>query len=74
MVHEVNVPRRVDIEEYFVLRAIKDDGICKKVIQEKEFEIMPTLTDIAVFLEESKADFISREVNYRFDGTGLPFR
>lgn len=74
MVHEVNLPREVYVEEYYVLRGISDSGVCKKVIKEKEFQSKPTIEQIALFLEESKADFVSVETNYRFDKLeGLPF-
>lgn len=75
MVHSVNVPRRVDVEEYYVLRGISDNGMCKSVVSEKEFENHPTLSDIAGFLESnSRIDFVSVSTNYRIDGTALPFR
>lgn len=74
MVHEVNLPREVYLEEYYVLRGISDNGACKKVIKEEEFQSEPTLAQIALFLEKSKADFVSVEKNYRFDKLeGLPF-
>lgn len=65
MVHELNLPREVYVEEYYVLRGISDSGVCKKVIKEKEFQSRPTIEQIALF---------SVETNYRFDKLeGLPF-
>lgn len=65
MKHRVNVPREVYVEEYYVLRGIQNCGLVKKVIQEKEFKTRPSIVDIVQFLEESKADFVSEEMNYR---------
>lgn len=74
MIHTTNIMQEVEIEEYYCLRGIADNGICKKVIKEQEFESRPTLSDIALFLESSKADFVSMETNYRFKNSDLPFR
>lgn len=72
--HKVNVPREVCVEEYHVLRGVSSCGLIKKVIQEKEFKTRPTIVDIAQFLEESKADFVSVETNYRLvSDEDLPF-
>ena len=74
MITTTNITKEVNIEEYYVLRGIKDNGMCKKVIKEKEFKNIPTTSDIAQFLESSKADFVSVETNYRFiDCSALPF-
>lgn len=73
MVHSVTVPRRVDIEEYYVLRGIIDDCGIKKVIKEREFSSRLTLADIATFLEDTKAHFCSMENNYRLSDGELPF-
>lgn len=74
MIHTTNIMQEVAIEEYYFLRGIADNGICKKVIKEQEFATRPTLTDIAQFLASSKADFVTLETNYRFVGSELPFR
>ena len=74
MIHTTNIMQEVAIEEYYCLRGIADNGICKKVIKEQEFENRPTLPDIAQFLASSKADFVSMETNYRFIDSKLPFR
>lgn len=73
MIHSVNVPRNVDVEEYYVLRGIIDDGDVKKVIKEREFSSRPTLAEIARFLEETKAHFYSVVINYRLSDGELPF-
>ena len=72
MTHTVTIATQVQLEEYFVLRGIIEVGEKKKVISEKEFDAEPTLTDIAQFLMESGADFVSKVVNYRVSGE-MPF-
>lgn len=72
MTHTLTIPTQVQLEEYYVLRAIKGTGDKKTVIAEKEFEEEPTLTDIAQFLVDSGADFASKVVNYRIGGE-IPF-
>lgn len=64
-----------EIEEYWLLRGIYDDGLQKRVIKEKEFDRHPTTGEIAVFLEESKATFVSVKHNFRFPDpeSELPF-
>ena len=62
-----------EIEEYWLLRGVYDDGIQKRVIAEKEFGRHPTVGEIADFLEESKATFVSIEHNFRFPESELPF-
>lgn len=64
-----------EIEEYWLLRGVYDDGIQKRVIAEKEFGRHPTVGEIADFLEESKATFVSVEHNFRFPDpeSELPF-
>ena len=73
MIHDVSIPRNVELEEYYVLRGIVDDSATKKVIKEKEFSNRPTFSDIAIFLEESKASFASLVTNYRHVDNELPF-
>lgn len=72
MTHTLTIPAQVQIEEYYVLRGIIEVGEKKKVISEKEFTTELTLTDIAQFLAESGADFVSKVVNYRIGGE-IPF-
>lgn len=72
MICKVSIPKEVDIEEYFVLRAIINIGLKKTVIREKEFSKRPTLENIAAFLEETGASFVSVECNFRFQEK-LPF-
>lgn len=70
---EINVVK--EIEEYWLLRGVYDDGVKKRVISEKEFSNPPTYGEVAKFLEESKATFVSMEHNYRFPDSEseLPF-
>lgn len=72
MTHTVTIPTQVQIEEYFILRAIRNANGRNNVISENEFDHEPTLTDIAQFLVESGADFVSKVVNYRV-GVEIPF-
>lgn len=72
MTHTLTIPTQVQLEEYYVLRGIIEAGEKNKVISEKEFTTEPTLTDIAQFLVESGADFVSKVVNYRVSGE-IPF-
>lgn len=76
--HEVEITTTENrvVEEYWVMRGIKnvtDDCLhtTKKVIAERERGKIPTPQEIAQFLSESKADFVSVEHNYRF--ADLPF-
>ena len=70
---EINVVK--EIEEYWLLRGVYDDGVQKRVIAEKEFSKPPTYGAVVKFLEESKATFVSMEHNYRFPDSEseLPF-
>lgn len=68
---EIKIER--EIEEYWLLRGIYDNGLQKRVVTEKEFDRHPTTCEIAEFLEESKATFVSIEHNYRFPESELPF-
>lgn len=70
---EITIER--EIYEYWLLRGIYDDGLQKRVIKEKEFDRHPTTGEIADFLEESKATFVSVEHNFRFPDpeSELPF-
>lgn len=55
-----------ELEKYYVVRAIRDTGATKKCIAEKKFENMPTDEEIGLFLYQTKADFCSVKMNYRF--------
>ncbi len=66
MIHEVSIAQKRTLEEYYLLRGIRYTGNKKEVIKEKEFPNKPTLDDIAAFLNDSGADFVSLETNYRF--------
>lgn len=68
---EIKIER--EIEEYWLLRGVYDNGFQKRVVAEKEFDRHPTTREIAEFLEESKATFVSVEHNFRFSESELPF-
>lgn len=65
MTHDVSITRNVEIEEYYVLRAVSNELGVEKVIREGEYSNRPTPSDVVRFLEESKADFASLVTNYR---------
>ena len=73
MKRKIVIEMEKEIEEYWLLRGVYDDGIQKRVIAEKEFGRHPTVGEIAKFLEESKATFVSIEHNFRFPESELPF-
>lgn len=75
MKRKIAIEIEKEIEEYWLLRGIYDDGVQKKVISEKEFDILPTMGEIVMFLKESKATFVSMEHNFRFPDpeSELPF-
>lgn len=81
MLHNVTVKHEENklLEKYWLMRAIKDGDMYgepkltpKIVIAEKECTIEPTPDEIAQFLYESHADFVSVVQNYRFENE-LPF-
>lgn len=81
MLHNVTVKHEENkvLEKYWLMRAIKDGDIygepqptLKRVIAEKECVSYPTYNEIAQFLSDSKADFVSVVQNYRFENE-LPF-
>lgn len=80
MLHNVTIKREENkaLEKYWLMRAIKDGDMYgqpptqKRVISEKELDREPTPQEIAQFLYESKADFVSVVQNYRF-ANELPF-
>lgn len=53
-------------------RITKDLGEESRVMDKKELSHAPTLDEIAQFLSDSKADFVSVVQNYRFENE-LPF-
>ena len=55
-----------ELEKYYVIRAIKDTVVQKKCIAEKICDNIPTEEEIGLFLYQTKADFCSVSVNYRF--------
>ena len=81
MLHNVTVKHEENkvLEKYWLMRAIKDGDMYgypqptpKRVISEKECTHEPTPNEIAQFLSDSKADFVSVVQNYRF-ASELPF-
>lgn len=73
MLHNVTVREDKILEEYYVIRAIKEEfnGV-KKVVGEMQCTNKPTLNEIAAFLKNSGGDFVSVVQNYRFESE-LPF-
>lgn len=80
MLHNVTVKHEESkfLEKYWLMRAIKDGDMYgepptpKRVISEKELDHEPKPDEIAQFLYESHADFVSAVQNYRFEND-LPF-
>ena len=81
MLHNVTVKHEENkvLEKYWLMRAVKDGDMYgypqptpKRVISEKECTHEPTPDEIAQFLSDSKADFVSVVQNYRFENE-LPF-
>lgn len=80
MLHNVTVKHEENkvLEKYWLMRAIKDGDMYgqppapKRVIAEREYTKEPTPQEIAQFLSDSKADFVSVVQNYRFENE-LPF-
>ena len=65
---EVEVVKKetVELEEYWVIRGIKDTGIKKEVVGEHRIPVEPNALAIAQFLvNHPSADFCSVEHNYR---------
>lgn len=80
MLHNVTVKHEENkvLEEFWVMRTTKTIGEGKYPIpysesfKEKELGHEPTPDEIAQFLSDSKADFVSVVQNYRFESE-LPF-
>ena len=75
MLHNATVKHGEDkvLEKYWLMRAIKDGDMYgypqptpKRVISEQELNHEPTPQEIAQFISDSKADFVSVAQNYRF--------
>lgn len=64
------------LEQYWVMRAVKQTEICakkiKQVLKEQECNHEPTTQEISQFLFNTKADFVSVVRNYRHKNV-LPF-
>lgn len=73
MLHNVTVKHEENkvLEQYWVMRGIKHTQNEKKVISEKELDREPTKNEIAQFLSDSGAVFVSVVQNYRFENRGL---
>ena len=73
MLHNVTVKHEENkvLEEFWVMRAIKEGklpfGFKKTVIDERKLDHEPSKNEIAQFLYESHADFVSVVQNYRFE-------
>lgn len=81
MLHNVVVKHEESklLEKYWLMGEIKDGDMYgqpqptpKRVISEQELNHEPTTDEIAQFLSESGADFVSVVQNYRFENE-LPF-
>lgn len=66
MVVEVVKKEAVELEEYWVIRGIKDTGTKKEVVGEHFIPVEPNALAIAQFLiNHPSADFCSVEHNFR---------
>ena len=78
MLHNVTVKHEENkvLEKYWLMRAEKKDGKYpipySESFKEQELDHEPTTNEIAQFLSDSKADFVSVVQNYRF-ASELPF-
>lgn len=78
MLHNVTVKHEENkvLEEIWVIRAVKEGKLPfdfkKTVIDERKLDHEPSKNEIAQFLSDSKADFVSVVQNYRFENE-LPF-
>lgn len=65
---KVNILKKVEVEidEYWVIRGIKDSGTKKEVVAEFALNIEPNALAIAQFLvDHPSADFCTIEHNYK---------
>lgn len=78
MLHNVTIKyeKNKTLEKYWLMRAEKKEGKYpipySESFKEKELDHEPTPNEIAQFLSDSKADFVSVVQNYRF-ASELPF-
>lgn len=84
MLHNVTVRKseKKKLEEFWIMRAVHEIRTCDSetkrekinfhVIEDVESDHEPTPQEIAQFLSDSKADFVSLVQNYRFENE-LPF-
>lgn len=72
MLHNVTVKREENkvLEEFWVMRAVKEGKLPfdfkKAVIDERKLDHEPSKSEIAQFLSDNGADFVSVVQNYRF--------
>ena len=78
MLHNATVKHEENkvLEEFWIMRAVKEGKLPfdfkKTVIGERKLDHEPSKNEIAQFLSDSKADFVSVVQNYRF-ANELPF-
>lgn len=72
----VGKPEKKILEEFWMMRALKNSNVpfdrSKQIIKEREMEKEPSAQEIAQFLYETGAEFVSVIKNYRFE-MDLPF-
>lgn len=72
---KVKTEKDMELINYYVMRAINDNGAVKAVIAERKCERPPKPEEIACFICETQCDFVSVVSNYYlrdFDAS-LPF-
>lgn len=78
MLHNVTVKHEENkvLEEFWIMKAEKKEGKYpipySEAVKEKDLDHNPTPQEIAQFLSDNKADFVSVVQNYRFENE-LPF-
>ena len=78
MLHNATVKHEENkvLEEFWIMKAEKKEGKYpipySEAVKEKDLDHNPTPQEIAQFLSDSKADFVSVVQNYRFENE-LPF-
>lgn len=72
----VGKPEKKILEEFWMMRALKNSNVpfdrSKQIVKERELEKEPSAQEIAQFLYETDAEFVSVIKNYRFE-MDLPF-
>ncbi len=63
---KIDVKQTVELEEFWMLRGVRDTVIRKEVVAEKEITHYPTEEDVAQFLYDNpKVNYCSVQPNYR---------